>query len=313
MIRPRAARGWRPSSAMRAAMSTVKFGIRRQHPPHPGEVLGEASDVHADERRGGVGRHDRLQRPDDPIERGEASRSPNHQSGCAASSSSRSLQRSSGSKNATGSATWISSRHAEVPGGVPHRREPRVVGQQQLTIASRRSQPEVLPHLHAQGAGFRRRGGFRRRCVRPIRRPTAPTSRDGRTSRTGRMRPVVAIQVLLELVAPAPVEVHDRLDVAGVHHVEKLPDVGARPGSARARPPAQMVVRVDRREPGTPDLVRRDAQGGPGPVVRERKPGRGGVDHDLTPGHGRSSRHRHPAAPPNRGPPVPRRPSAPPG
>ena len=68
---PRAARGWRPSSAIRAAMSAWKFGWASSMRADPRQVLGAVRHVRADERRRRVTRHQRLERVDHRVERGE--------------------------------------------------------------------------------------------------------------------------------------------------------------------------------------------------------------------------------------------------
>ena len=58
---------------------------------------------------------------------------------------------------------------------------------------------------------------------------------------------VVPVEVGPQLLAAHPVEVHDRGDVGGIHHLEQRTHVGRSP--AGREPPTQVVVDVDRGEP----------------------------------------------------------------
>ena len=63
-----AARGWRPSSAMRAEKSIAQVRIGRQQAVDVGEVLGVAAHVRGDERRARMRRDERLERGHQPVE-----------------------------------------------------------------------------------------------------------------------------------------------------------------------------------------------------------------------------------------------------
>ena len=84
----------------------VQVRVRVEHPSDPREVLCGAGDMRADERRPGMPRHEGLERDHEVVEARQVG-PPNHQSGFASSSSSRSFRSSTGSKNAIGSARWI--------------------------------------------------------------------------------------------------------------------------------------------------------------------------------------------------------------
>ena len=66
------------------------------------------------------------------------------------------------------------------------------------------------------------------------------------TKRPG-YRAVVAVDVRDELVAPAAVEVDDRVDTGRVHHREQVGDVGNQPVTVVGQPPPQVVVGIDHR------------------------------------------------------------------
>ena len=186
--------------------------------------------------------------------------SENDQSGCSRSSSRRSLFPSTGSKNATGSPTWMRIGSPSSPADVPHVREAVVVGHQQCIRVIPDPQTEVLPHLHSlarrrrpSAAGFDEPvGEVRLRCHRPV------EVTEGRE--TSGMSAVVPIQVRLELVAPSPVEIHDRGQVARVHQRDEVVDVrrtsNGRPRSASARGDC------GRRWPGSVTVGRRALQPG---------------------------------------------------
>ena len=115
---------------------------------------------------------------------GCTARSPNHQSGCCSSSSRRSLRASSGSKNAIGSAVWISTGSPSSPAWRSTSITRGSSGSTSSPEASRTVRPRFFhtftPRAPAGGAvverGDQRRRGGRR----------AAPSRAGRTSGTGR-------------------------------------------------------------------------------------------------------------------------------
>ena len=75
------------------------------------------------------------------------------------------------------------------------------------------------------------------------------------------MRPVEAIQVDLQLVAPPTVEVDDRPHVHALHQLEQGSHIGSEP--VAGEPPARVMVRVDGREPRARYLLPIHAKHGP--------------------------------------------------
>jgi hypothetical protein len=119
-------------------------------------------------------------------------------------------------------------RQAELARSRPHLGQPGIIGQQELAEIVPDVQAEVLPDLHALRAG---RGAPPEALAQPF-----GESRRGRLGPVevteGReapgVRAIVAVEVRLELVAPSPVEVHDRAHAAGIYHGEELVEVRPR-------------------------------------------------------------------------------------
>ena len=80
---------------------------------------------------------------------------------------------------------------------------------------------------------------------------------------------IVALQVRLQLVAPAPVEIDDRAQVGGVHVRQQARDVRDGPVPIVAQPAPEMVVRVHGGAGGALHPLLGDAQGRAGQVVAQ--------------------------------------------
>ena len=100
----------------------------------------------------------------------------------------------------------------------------------------------------------------------------------------------------LGLVTLQTVEVHDGGDVARVHHLEQLPDVGCGPSVIGRQPSPEMVVGVDDGEPSPWHVVDGKAKGRARPELVEREFAKprihGASRYDVPPG--RRARQRHP-------------------
>ncbi len=141
-------------------------------------------------------------------------------------------------------------RQPELARGVEDRREPRVVRQDAPAVPVVDPQAEVLPHLHPGGTRVPRTREHRGLPLTAARvaQGVLPVDVDERVE-AARMRPVVAIEVLLEVRQRAAVEVDDRLDSTAIHDVEQRADVLDHPLAVgrhpRREPAAEVVVRVD--------------------------------------------------------------------
>ena len=162
----------------------VEVRVRGQHPPHPCEVLGETSDVRADERRGRMRGDDRLERIDQPLEprepwigerplrMGEQLLEPF-------------VPRIHRLEERHRIRDVDHDRQPELAGGIPHVGEPRVVGEQPLAVLVADREPEVLPDLDAARARICGRPQLPHDPLRPAGLRTPGRGRDDRTSRTG--------------------------------------------------------------------------------------------------------------------------------
>ena len=111
-------------------------------------------------------------------------------------------------------------------------------------------QTEVFPYLHASGALL----------GRAFQVPTETVAEAGgcgfapveltEGKESPFVGPVVAIEVVLELLPPSAVQIDDRPHVAGVHELEERPDIRHGPLAPGAQPLAEMVVGVDGRKRG---------------------------------------------------------------
>ena len=137
----------------------------------------------------------------------------------------------------------------EVAGGLPHRIQHRIVGEDPPSPARDR-EPEVLPDLEPPRTLLRRpfeRLHERTGSGRGVEQP--PVEMAERVE-AARVRVVVTREVLVELGAPPPVEIDERNEVRRVHQRQQRADVGRHPARVGREPPAEMCVRVDRRKGG---------------------------------------------------------------
>ena len=202
--------------------------------------------------------------------RGKRGSAKDH-SGWTSSSSRRSLRSSTGSKNATGSATWITIGSPSSP-AVSHTSESRPSsGSSGSPRSSWSASPRSFHTLMPSGARVRRRTEVAGDAVGPVLLgEPGPIEMAERREAAG-VRVVVPVEVRPELVSPSAVEVHDRVDVARCHVAEQRADVRRRPAAVGRQPPAEVVVRVDRGEPGARHVVPRQPRRGPRPVRVEGK------------------------------------------
>ena len=188
------------------------------------------------------------------------------QSACAASSSHRSFVASSGSKNAIGIRDVDQDGQAKLAGRRPQRVEARVVDGDQASGRIARPKSQRLPDLQAAGAtGHRVAQSPRLRFPeggigRPALVVDAPEDHD-----SPGVRYLPAFNVARQVVAGAAVEVHKRLHAGVVERRQELRWRPRRPAAAKGR--AEVVVGIDGREAGAPDLVDGPAKHAPRPVV----------------------------------------------
>lgn len=62
-----------------------------------------------------------------------------------------------------------------------------------------------------------------------------------------RVGAVVAVEVFLELPAPAAVEIHQARDVDGLHEIDHLLDIALHPGAVVRDPTSEVGMEVDGR------------------------------------------------------------------
>ena len=190
--------------------------------------------------------------------------SANDHSGWASSSSSRSLRASTGSKNATGSAMWITIGSPSPP-AVSHTSASRSSsGSSRSPCSSWMREAEVLPDLDAARARVCRRVELIHEPARPPRLGSTRRSRDDRTSRTG-----PGAHGRSDRGSPRSSSPHrpSRFTIASTlaesMSASNAPTSRRRPPAVGRQPSAEVVVRVDR--PGTARAVR-DARAGERPT-----------------------------------------------
>ena len=171
---------------------------------------------------------------------------------------------------------------------VPERTEPTVVGHQQLAAVVTDPQTELLPDLQPARTGEDAAFELRRESVaEPCLLGDAPVQLAEREEPV-RMGGVVPFEVGSELVALQPVEVHDGGDVARVHDLEQLPDIGCGPSVIGRQPSPEMVVGVDDGEPSPWHVVDGKAKGRARPELVEREVAKprihGASRYDVPPG-----------------------------
>ncbi len=105
-----------------------------------------------DERGAGMRRHQRLERRQQLVEGRERRARGTTTPGCTPSSSRRSLRSSTGSKNATGSAVWISTGRPSSPASWNSAPSRGSSGSSSSPGRIAEAEPEVLPHLQAARA-----------------------------------------------------------------------------------------------------------------------------------------------------------------
>ena len=187
------------------------------------EVLGEAADVRDDERRPGVRGDERLERGDEAVEAREAAAEV-RPVGLSISSSRRSLAPSTGSKNATGSAVWMSTGRPSSPAAANTGARRSSSGSTMRPSLVGDAEAEVLPDLEAARAGVARAPQARDQHLGVEAGPADGAQVDvAERDETARVRAVVAVEVALELVVPEAVEVDDRLDAGLVERREGSP------------------------------------------------------------------------------------------
>src|SRR5664279_2484463 len=106
---------------------------------------------------------------------------------------------------------------AEFAGRLPYIEEASIVRHDEVASDVRYEQSEVFPDLETCGAGSSRIAENIDDAAHPARsrerRPIGVSERGDPT----RMRAVEPLEILLELVTPAAVEIHERLDAIRTH------------------------------------------------------------------------------------------------
>ena len=249
----------------------IQVRVRVEHPGDPRQVLGEARNVGADEHRRRVLRHEGLEGPDDPVEWWERARVAEVPVGIREQLLQplvRLIERPE-----EGNGVGDVDRHGDAEPGrrLPERSEAAVVGHHHVTPIVTDPQTELLPDL--QPARTREHAAFKLRresIAEPGLLGDGPVQLTEREEPV-RMGRVVSLEVLPELVALQPIQVHDGGDVARVHDVEQLRDIGRGPSVVGRQPPPEMVVGVDDGEPGPGHVVGGKAQGRTRPELAERE------------------------------------------
>ena len=190
------------------------------------------------------------------------------QSGLASSSSQRSLCGSSGSKNAIGSAMWMTTgrpRSAAVVQSGSSRASSMSTRRPSGSRARSPSSFQTLSPRAPRAAAIAqpRRLGLAEGRVRG----PAVVVEPGEHGDAIRIRDLPALDLGREGLALAAVEIDDHLDAGRVERGDQLGRRAGRPVAAERGP--EVVVRVDDREPRPSDLVGRHAQRRSGPEVGE--------------------------------------------
>ena len=281
--------GCRPSSPIRAAMSTCQFGYVASIRSTRVQVLRGASDMGADERRRRMAGDDGLEPVEELVERRGSPARPagprgrvgqKCQSGWAWSSSTRSLCSSSGSKKAIGSATWMVTGTPSSPADGPERVEARVVDRDETAVRPARVEAQRLPDLEAAGAGAdavaqaRRLGLAESRRRRPSSR-----SRGRRTPRRARAAADCHRSISRRSASPHPPSRSTSASIPAASSVAAS-SLAVATGPVAAERRAEVVVGVDGGEARARDAVPGDAQ--PATAAGSR-PGAGPPTSGLTP------------------------------
>ncbi len=153
-----AGRPWlAPQLGHAGAEVDVEVRVGGEHPVHPGQVLGRAADVGADEGRGRRPRHRGFERGQQPVER----RLPGPAEppvGMLEQLLEPLVVPVEGLEEGERVARVDEHRQAELPGRGEHLGQTRVVGQDAPALAVLYCQAEVLPDLEPAGSG--RPGGL---------------------------------------------------------------------------------------------------------------------------------------------------------
>ncbi len=267
MISLRAARRLAPEVADAGGQVHGQVGALGQQLAHPGEVLAPTGQVGADEGRGRVVPHERLERGHQLAVARQAAACPRRPR--RAPQLLEPLVAAVGRLEVGDRVAGVDQhRDARVGGGPPQPGEPGIAGQHQVTGAVPHRAAEVLPHLQAVGApvdGLRELPG---QVLEAVLRAGRPVDVAERGEAAG-MGAVVAVEVLVQLGAPPPVEVDHGADVAAVHIPQQRVDIGRHPRSLGREPAAEVVVDVDGPEAGGGALIHGQIQRRPGLVARQ--------------------------------------------
>lgn len=261
-MRPLVARGWRPSSATRAATAIWKVWVRSEHPAHPGEILCGAACVDAHEGGVGIRRDERLHQAVEPREAGMGE-GPFGALDELFVALVALVDRIEEGDRIGG---VDEDRAAVGRGHLPDRRQLPIVGGEELSPVVPYMESQVLPDLQALAPA-----AMERSSESASRGPEAWCPGLGPVDvaeghEPAGVRPVVAIQVLLELRSPAAIDVDDRPQVAAIHHVEEGPHVWnrrrPRPPDPVGEPTPEVIVGVDGGEAGSADRMGPQAYAG---------------------------------------------------
>ena len=233
--------------------------VAREHAVDPVQVLGMAADVRDDEGRARVRGDQRLERLHEAREAREVTADRTTTPASRAAPRGARCVPSTGSKNATGSAVWISTGSPSSPAAANTGASRSSSGSTSAPLASRIPSPRSFQILRprAPASRERRRLSASASGVEARARPMARRSTWQNVTKRPGMRAVVAVEVALQLVAPEAVQVDDRLDSDLVEQRDQRADVGDRPGPLGA---AHELGRVER-QPVVPER-RASARGG---------------------------------------------------
>ncbi len=269
------------ASQLRDPRRQVHVEVRRplEDRRDPGQVLGGATHVGADEGRPGVADHDGLEPVDELVERrepvqvGAARRARRPEVPVrvrvellpALVAPVERLEEGDRVRDVD------RDRHIELARGSPERVKACVVHGHQPTARVPGAQAQQLPDLEAACAGGHAlaQPGRLRLAEARVARP-ALVVQAGEHGHPSGQRLLPALDLPPEAVTPAAVEIHQSLHARAVHHGGQLGRAPTRPVAAERHP--EVVVGIDDREPRLGDRVGRDAQRLAGPVVLERQP-----------------------------------------
>ena len=226
----------------------VEVRVRREHAPHPRQVLGEAPDVRADEGRGRMRGDHGLEGFDQAFEPREA-RIGERPLGMDEQLLEPFVALVDRFEEGNGIRDVDHDRQSQLGGGIPRDREPFVIREERFAMLVAEPETEVLPDLDPHRARGGRRAKLRHEPVGPARFAERRPVQVAERRESARMRPVVTVEVRFELVAPPAVQVHDRVHAARRHVGEQGIHVRGGPAPVRGEPSTEMVVRIHRGEP----------------------------------------------------------------